>query len=255
MPMHDWTRVSAGTYHDFHNSWITHLKEALNSGLLPPAYYALGKQRSGDIGPDVVTLRSEEPEFAANGVSSYDEDCQGGLIAVAEAPPRVQIFQEAIEETTFYLRRRRTLVIRHASGDRIVAMVEIVSPANKHTHRTLRAFVDKVVAVLEEGIHALVIDPFPPTRRDPDGLHGAIWEQLTAGDYHPPEGLSLTMVSYRVTHPITAYVEPFRVGSALIEMPLFLTPEHYILVPLESTYMQAWAGVPHRWRRVIEHES
>jgi hypothetical protein len=30
MPMHDWTRVSAGTYHDFHNAWITHIKEALN---------------------------------------------------------------------------------------------------------------------------------------------------------------------------------------------------------------------------------
>ena len=33
MPLHDWARVSAGTYHDFHNSWITHLKEALNAGL------------------------------------------------------------------------------------------------------------------------------------------------------------------------------------------------------------------------------
>ncbi|MCA9009376.1 MAG: hypothetical protein KDB01_06500 [Planctomycetaceae bacterium] len=22
MPMHDWTRVSAGTYHAFHNAWI-----------------------------------------------------------------------------------------------------------------------------------------------------------------------------------------------------------------------------------------
>ena len=57
MPMHDWTRVSVGAYHDFLGAWITHLKEALNAGLLPPAYYALGEQRSGDIGPTICRSR------------------------------------------------------------------------------------------------------------------------------------------------------------------------------------------------------
>jgi len=52
--------------------------------------------------------------------------------------------------------------------------------------------------------------------------------------------------------PITAYVEPACVGEVLPDMPLFLTPEHYINVPLENTYMAAWRGVPERWRRVIE---
>ncbi|NLF69227.1 MAG: DUF4058 family protein [Candidatus Anammoximicrobium sp.] len=255
MPMHDWTRVSAGTYHDFHNSWITHLKEAFNAGLLPPAYYALGEQRSGGIDPDVITLRTEDAEPEDRGYTRYDDDGETGLVAVAEAPPRVRILQEAAEEVAFYLQRRRTLVIRHVSGDRIVALIEIVSPANKHAHQTLDAFVDKVVAALREGIHVLVVDPFPPTRRDPDGMHGAIWERLLAGDYQPPDDLPLTLVSYCVKHPITAYVEPFLVGSVLPEMPLFLTPERYVRTPLESTYMQAWAGVPNRWRRVIEHES
>jgi len=52
--------------------------------------------------------------------------------------------------------------------------------------------------------------------------------------------------------PITAYVEPTCVGRVLPDMPLFLTPEHYVNVPLENTYMAAWRGVPERWRRVIE---
>jgi hypothetical protein len=34
MPIHDWTRVDAGTFHDFHQAWITHLKETLNDGVL-----------------------------------------------------------------------------------------------------------------------------------------------------------------------------------------------------------------------------
>ena len=41
MPVHDWTRVAAGMFHDFHNAWITELRNALNGGLLPPDYYAL----------------------------------------------------------------------------------------------------------------------------------------------------------------------------------------------------------------------
>ena len=56
MSMHDWTRVSAGTYHAFHNAWITHLQEALNAGVLPKPYYAQGEQQAGDIQPDVLAL-------------------------------------------------------------------------------------------------------------------------------------------------------------------------------------------------------
>ena len=40
MPIHDWSRVSAGTFHAFHNAWITHLQDALNSGILPQGFYA-----------------------------------------------------------------------------------------------------------------------------------------------------------------------------------------------------------------------
>ncbi len=41
------------------------------------------------------------------------------------------------------------------------------------------------------------------------------------------------------------------VGHPLPDMPLFLTPGHYIDVPLEATYLAAWRGVPQRWRREL----
>ena len=248
MPLHDWTRVSAGTYHDFHNAWITHLKEALNESFLPEPYYALGEQRAGDTGPDLLALRE------ANGqVNVFPSESDGqGMVAVAEAPPRVHLAQEASLEAAFYLAKRRTLVIRHATGDRIVALVEIVSPANKHTRKAAEDFVDKVLAALHEGIHVMVIDPFPPSRHDPQGLHGLLWEELGEPRYEAPADRPMTLVSYCAKTPITAYVEPTRIGLPLTEMPLFLTKTHYICTPLEATYMQAWAGVPQRWRRVIE---
>ena len=34
-------------------------------------------------------------------------------------------------------------------------------------------------------------------------------------------------------------------------MPLFLTPDAYILVPLEATYQSAWEAVPSFWRDVL----
>ncbi len=43
MPIHDWTRVPAGTYHFFHQRWISALADALNSGWLPEGYFAVSK--------------------------------------------------------------------------------------------------------------------------------------------------------------------------------------------------------------------
>jgi hypothetical protein len=40
MPIHDWTRVDHGTFHDFHQGWATAIRSALNNGLLPPNYEA-----------------------------------------------------------------------------------------------------------------------------------------------------------------------------------------------------------------------
>ena len=61
MPVHDWTRVDAGTFHSFHNAWITHLMGTLNGGVLPQGYYALSEQYSSGLIPDMLTLHLPEP--------------------------------------------------------------------------------------------------------------------------------------------------------------------------------------------------
>lgn len=251
MPVHDWTRVSAGTFHAFHTAWITHLQEALNGGILPSDYYALGEQRSGDIGPDVLTLHTgadseDMPETPPSGPQNV------GMIAVAEHPPKVRLALEATRDAAFYTAKRRTLVIYHSTGDRIVALLEIVSPGNKHSLRTIEAFLDKAMAALNAGYHLLVIDLFPPARHDPNGMHGLIWEYLNDEVWQAPTEYPLSLASYCAKSPIAAYVEPIAVGMQLVDMPLFLTPQHYVNLPLEDTYMAAWRGVPERWRRVIE---
>src|SRR5260221_14336308 len=44
MPIHDWTQVNGGIFHDFHSGWIIELRTTLNSELLPSGSYALSEQ-------------------------------------------------------------------------------------------------------------------------------------------------------------------------------------------------------------------
>jgi hypothetical protein len=93
------------------------------------------------------------------------------MIAVAEQPPKVSLALEASADAAFYIARRRTLVIYHATGDRIVALIEILAPGNKHSQHTIDDFLYKVMAALRAGYHVLVIDLLPPGRCDPGRTH------------------------------------------------------------------------------------
>ena len=249
MPVHDWTRVEAGTFHDFHNTWIIHLKEALNGGLLPGGYYALSEQHAGTLIPDVLTLHAPG-DGRDPGAAGGDRD---GCVTLAEAPPRAGR-RLSLSPSATYRAARKTLTIRHQSGHRVVAFVEVVSPANKDRARSVEQFVAKVETALGAGCHVQVIDLIAPGRHDPRGLNGAIWDRL---ELEEPEGLDppsgrLTLGSYVAGPQLEGYAERLDVGDALPEMPLFLTPETYIPLPLDPTYGAAYRGLPGFWRGVIE---
>lgn len=241
MPIHDWTRVSAGTWHDFHLAWLAELRNALNGGLLPADYYA----QAGPLGPDVLTLQEVElPARDTKGGGS------GRGVALATVPPRARLTAEA--EMNDYVLKRRTLVIRHTSGDRIIALIEIVSPGNKAARHAVRSFVEKAVEALYRGFHLLIVDLFPPGPRDPEGLHALIWGEISDTPATPTPGEPLTLASYSAGPTKRAYVEPTAVGRELLEMPLFLDPDMYVDVPLEATYQLAYRGVPRKWQAVLE---
>lgn len=226
----------------------------MNGGLLPQGYYALAGQVAGEIIPDVLTLQQSG---GAPDPSALQEVFGGGagptVLTVAEAPPRVSVTETTREAAALALRRRR-ITIRHATGDRIVALIEIVSPGNKESEPMLQAFIEKAAAALQEGYHLLILDLWPPGAFDPSGVHGALWSLVGGAASRAPAERTPTLAAYAVRAPglYTADVEPFRVGTELADMPLFLAPEHYVNVPLERTYCAAWEGVPERWRRVIE---
>lgn len=244
MPVHDWTRVSAGTFHDFHCTWIPEIKNRLNEDVLPAAYYAQVEQVAGDTIADILTLRTEPTP------GHSDLDGGGGpATAVAAVPPRVRFTAEL--ETHAYAARARRIAIRHSSNDQVVALIEVLSPGNKASRAAFQAFVGKASWALGQGCHLLLIDLLPPGPRDPQGIHGALWAELGDDSYVAPPDQPLTLVAYAAGPRIKAYVEPVAVGDPLTPMPLFLTPSAYVTVPLEETYQAAYRGVPRRWREVL----
>jgi len=247
MPVHDWTRVDAGIFHHFHHRWIASISDALNAGVLPPEYYALAEQQAAGFGPDVLTLQGARPDDADAGTPAGP---QGGPSGLLLAPPTVRFSAESPQE--FYRRKKSTIVIRHVSGDHIVAVVEILSPGNKGAKNAFKAVVDKACELLEHKIHLLILDLFAPTKRDPNGVHAALWEEITDQAFLPPPDKPLTLVAYESALTIKAYIEPAAVGDVLPDMPLYLEPNGYVLVPLEATYQAAFAAVPRRWRHVLE---
>jgi hypothetical protein len=242
MPAHDWTRVDAGIFHAFHHDWITDLSRALNRDVLPKDYYALPEQIAGGFGPDVLTLRHPDGSFGETGNGA-------GGVALAVTPPKVRLRMSS--EANRYAAKAKSITVRHVSNHWMVAMIEVVSPGNKSSRAGLEAFVRKAHGALALGIHLLIVDLFPPGPRDPQGIHEAVWREDCDPDYTLPPDKPLTCASYIGGASAEAFIESIGVGDPLPKMPLFLTPDVYVDVPLEATYQSAWDAMPEYWRDVL----
>jgi hypothetical protein len=225
--------------------WISSLCNALNSGQLPSGYYALAEQTTGGLIPDILALE------AASSIDHASIEHQSGPsigLAVTDAPPRTRYISRAAQD--LYAAKADRIAIRHSLGH-VVAVIEIVSPCNKSSRTALRHFVEKAVGLLDQGIHLLIIDLFPPSNRDPQGLHKAIWDEVQEEPFVLPSDKPLILASYSAGIVKAAYVEPIGVGDTLVSMPLFLQAEVYIPAPLETTYQSTWSSCPVPLRHAI----
>jgi hypothetical protein len=152
----------------------------------------------------------------------------------------------------YYRGKQNVVSVRHVSDDGVIAVIEVVSRANKASGAGIVSFVEKASHLLQQRIHLLILDPHPPTRRDPQGIHGAIWEWISGDEYAAPDDKPLTLVAYEAALSVRAYVEPIAVGDTLRDMPVFLRPSAHVLVPLEATYQRAVEAMPRRWRVALE---
>jgi hypothetical protein len=158
-----------------------------------------------------------------------------------------------VRQTTnaYYADRANRVVVKHHLG-RTIAVIEIVSPGNKDSRVVLRDFVEKTIDFLRAGIHVLIVDLFPPTPRDPLGIHKVIWDEIIDEPFVFPEGKDRILVSYETHGVWGAYIEPVAVGDELPDMPLFLAADFHITVPVASTYQATWNASPDDMRTAVE---
>ena len=229
--------MKRGIFHHFHLTWISAISKELNAGLLPPDYYALAEQIVSNLGPDVLTLRRP-----ANGAVP--------VVARAAELPWRWAAQSAISLASKVRRTgQKTVVIRHTSNHQVIALIEIVYARQQEQPEPLDAFVKKADA-------ALVRDPladrglFPPGPHDPQGIHRKYGARETESIALPPDK-PLTLAAYIGSSFPEAFVGG-AVGTRCPEMPILLTPEIYVRLPLGNDHQMAWEAVPAYWREVLE---
>jgi hypothetical protein len=216
MPIHDWSPVPAGLFHHFHQQWAVAICDALNAGRLPKGYSALIEQSAAGVYPDL---------------------------------PKTLFASQATDEEIYAAKANR-IAIHHPLGE-VIAIIEIVSPGNKNSRHALRSFLEKTLGFLQQGIHLLIIDLHPPSRRDPQGIHKAIWDEFRDEPFELPPDKPLTLAAYSAGVPIKAFIEPVAVGDPLPDMPVFLDPDTYILAPLEPSYLATWELCPEVFREAV----
>jgi hypothetical protein len=223
--------------------WMSSITNRLNAGILPTGYFAMAEQIIGRPETDVVALQT-------GSLQKPRADRNGGVV-LAPFRPKTRFVMPVPSHQDRYALKANRVVIHHELGE-VVAVIELVSPGNKDRQRSLRTFVEKAIDLLQQKVNLLIIDPFPPGSHDPQGIHGAIWGEITVGKFELPSDKPLTLAAYQVEPLETCYVEPIAVGDPLPEMPVFLEGDFGINLPLEETYQTTWNVLPSEIRQLLE---
>src|SRR5262249_29118539 len=216
----------------FHANWAGAIADALNQETLPEGYFAEEQIHMGArVEIDVATFQEDEGEGSSQaGTKPTWPACV--WTPPAPALPAPAAFPDSFE----------VLVFEEEGGTRLVAAVELVSPANKDRLRKRRAFAIKCASYLCRGISLILIDIVTSRQAN---FHNAVMTLLEhAPEMNLPEEVTLYAVAYRpIVREEEGRVEmwpaPLAVGAAMPVLPLALNAEVCVPVDLEATYTAA----------------
>src|SRR3954454_745241 len=157
----------------FHATWPVMIV-ALLRRKLPRPYFAEPRVHSGSSAEiDVATFEDEKEGVLAAGGGSGNG---GGIATAVWAPPRptLTVATELPAQDTYEVQ-----VFDEKRHCRLVAAVEIVSPANKNRPEHRRAFIAKCAGLLRERVSVVIVDVV--TTRTPN-LYGELLELIGQSD-------------------------------------------------------------------------
>jgi hypothetical protein len=217
----------------FHGAWAEAIARHLNEDLLPAHFYAEARVKIGSrVEIDVAT--HEE----ANGPTLAAED--GGVAVWAPPKPIASATLDFAGLDLFEVN-----VLNDEEGPKVVAAIELVSPANKDRLAHRRAFAVKCASYLQDGISVMIVDVV--TERH-GNLHADLLELLRLTTATPAQAAAdLYATAYRPLlgaeqSRLDIWAEPLVLASPLPTLPLWLSADLALPLHLEETYCAACAA-------------
>jgi hypothetical protein len=236
MPLRDHFRSPVNDSHhwsELHGQWPGEIVRQLVP-LLPTGFRAA---------PKVVLGSPFEVDVSAHELDSRDPDIDpttgGGTATLTALSPTLTVETEQSVQSEYEIR-----VYDAERGRQLVAAIEIVSPSNKDRSDTRELFVGKVATLLQQGVSVSVVDLVTVRQAN---LYAEVLALFGRSD--PSFGATpppLYAVTLRLRTPpqrrrkkrqfLDAWFYPMAVGRPLPEIPLWLTDELRVMLPLEVGY-------------------
>jgi hypothetical protein len=229
----------------FHGAWAEALAANLNQSVLPEHFVAEARVKlGGQVEIDVGT-------FAENGVASSSQS--GGVAVWAPPKPVARGHLDFLDPDVFEVQ-----VLTEEEGPRLVAAIELVSPANKDRPAHRRMFAVKCASYLHSGVSVIIVDVV--TERS-GNLHAELLELLQVRLSTVGQGVDDLYATAHRTAPapqtsgalstgdrgagkldLEAWAYVLNVGASLPTLPLWLQPDLCLPLDLETTYRAACAA-------------
>jgi hypothetical protein len=203
------------------------------SRILPQRYVAEPQVHLGSsIEIDVATYDEDEADFP----STEERDNGGGVATAVWAPPKptLTIATDLADPDEYEVR-----VYDTRTGRRLVAAVEIVSPANKDRPEHRRAFVAKCAALLQNHVCVAIVDLV--TTRD-FNLYSDLMEQLGltdpsfAGESPPLYAVTCRRARQEGKWLLKTWSHRLVLDQPLPTLPLWLAANFAVPLELEASY-------------------
>lgn len=200
---------------------------------LPQRYVAEPQVHLGSsVEIDVATYEEDEADLASAG----ERDDSGGVATAVWAPPRPTL---DVASDLPALDEYEVRVYDTKSGRRLVAAVEIVSPAHKDRPEHRRAFVAKCAALLQNRVCVAIVD-LVTTRTS--NLYSDLIELFGQADPSLADGppplyaVSCRWASNGDAWRLETWTHPLTLARPLPTLPLWLAENFAVPLELEQSY-------------------
>jgi hypothetical protein len=224
---------SQGLWPDFHASFITYLRDALTEAL-PDHYEARINERVNLVeraGIDDAITKRVGPDIAVSEREQSVSRWQPGAGLATLEPVTIPLLIEEVERETF-------IQILHREDQALVAVVEVLSPANKEMPGH-GEYLAKRYALLRQHVHLVEIDLLLRGTRPP------LLRELPPGDF-------FALVSRADRRP-NCDVYAWSLAEALPRIPIPLKgPDPDLVADLSAVFQLTYQRG--RYRRTLRYE-